>query len=77
MSNEIGQGRDLNGADGAEALNKGVTEFCAVVDEHMLAMYAYAMVNFLVDKGILRDLARANAWFLALEHAVFRSFERR
>jgi hypothetical protein len=43
----------------------------------MLAMYAYAMGYFVVDKGILRDLARANAWSLALERAVFLSFEPR
>lgn len=55
-------------------LNNGVTELCAVVDELMLAMYASAMDDFLVDNGILRDLARANAW---LEHAVFLSFEPR
>lgn len=55
-------------------LNNGVTELSAVVDELMLAMYASAMDDFLVDNGILRDLARANAW---LERAVFLSFEPR
>lgn len=56
-------------------LHNRVTKFRAAIDELMSAMYAYAMADFFVDKGLLRDLARANAWSLALKRAVFLSFE--
>jgi len=68
-------------ADGLEAsalaLRNGVMELGAAIDEFMLAMYASEMLNLLFTKGRFREASRANAWFLALEHAVFLSFERR
>lgn len=59
------------------ALRSRVTEFRAAVDEFMLAMYAYEMMNLLLTKGLLREASRVSAWSLALWHAVFLSFERR
>jgi hypothetical protein len=52
-------------------------ELGAAIDEFMLAMYASEMLNLLFTKGLFREGSRANAWFLALGHAVFLSFERR